>query len=488
MDTAQVSGGPKQSFVKPGLAPDRLSGIQTNPLDFLDAPIELQLDFLQETGAINAIFPYSQTYHLGDSPANVLATDHPIPPRDTAGRSLPNQWLKLPDAAFADLVVRHEGPRPDAEYSDRDIFAELLEPCHARGIKLYPRILEAGMRRADRIPGYTDVATVDLDGNMGHGPCWNHPDYREWVRRTAEQTLKLYPVDGFQYGAERVGSLSEVLFKGVPASCFCEHCRRRAQGVGIDWERLKLGFRELTTLTDRVAATGQRPVDGMLTEVLRCLFKFPEMSIFYREWLLADAEIQQSVYTTCKALRPEADIGQHVDHQKSSWDIFYRAAVSYADMAAYNDYIKPIVYHEIFGPRLKEWVIDEMQKRVLADFSKDLALELFYAAFGLDPVKEPEYANLHKERMSPDYVFRETRRCVEGVAGRARVYAGVGLDVPHYVPGGMAPVISDPESVYEATRLSFEAGAAGVLASREYREITKPSLQAFGRAVRSVSA
>ena len=34
----------------------------------------------------------------------------------------------------------------------------------------------------------------------GVGPCWNHPDYREWIRITIDQMMRQYPLDGLQYG------------------------------------------------------------------------------------------------------------------------------------------------------------------------------------------------------------------------------------------------------------------------------------------------
>lgn len=460
-----------------------LAGIQIEPSELLDEGIETCLDFLQEEAAVDALFCYSQTYHLGEAPMNILATDHPSPPRDPRGRQLPHLWMRLPREPFAGLAVQHEARREDVEYADRDLFAELVEPCRERGIKVYARILEAGMRRAERIPGYESVATVTEDGERGGGPCWNHPDYREWVGLTAREMMRVYPLDGLQYGAERVGPLSEVLFRGEKPTCFCQHCRARNEKVGIDVDRAAAGYRRLYELISGLTSGQPKPVDGVMTEVLRTLFRYPEVMAYYDQWFQADGEIQRLVYEAAKEERPEAEVGQHIDHQRSSWDIFYRAAVSYGEMAEYNDFIKPILYHEILGPRLQEWVIDRWHERVLADLSKDLALELFYALFGHDAAKEPSYEQLAHEGLSPEYVYTETKRCVEGTGGKAKVYVGVGMDVPHYVPGGMKRMPSDPESVYQATRKSIEAGADGVVASREYREIGRSSLQAFGRAV-----
>lgn len=63
--------------------------------------------------------------------------------------------------------------------------------------------------------------------------------------------------------------------------------------------------------------------------------------------------------------------------------------------------------------------------------------------------------------------------------GKTKIYAGVGFDVPGSPP-------DNPETVYRATRKAFEAGASGVVASREYEETKVEHLRAFGRAVREL--
>ncbi len=65
-----------------------LSGIQIGAVSMLDEGIERCLDFVQEHAAVNTLFLYTQSYHMGTRPKNVLADDHPVPPRGVAGRKL----------------------------------------------------------------------------------------------------------------------------------------------------------------------------------------------------------------------------------------------------------------------------------------------------------------------------------------------------------------------------------------------------------------
>ena len=82
--------------------------------------------------------------------------------------------------------------------------------------------------------------------------------------------------------------------------------------------------------------------------------------------------------------------------------------------------------------------------------------------------------------LSPDYVYRETKRCVDAVEGRVPVYAGLGFDIPWQQDN----FPSDPKVVYQATVKAFEAGAKGLVVSREYDEMRLDNLRAVGKALK----
>ncbi len=50
--------------------------------------------------------------------------------------------------------------------------------------------------------------------------------------------------------------------------------------------------------------------------------------------------------------------------------------------------------------------------------------------------------------------------------------------------GGSAA--DDPETIYQCVLKAYEAGANGIVVSREYEELTVPNLRAVGRAVREL--
>jgi hypothetical protein len=54
------------------------------------------------------------------------------------------------------------------------------------------------------------------------------------------------------------------------------------------------------------------------------------------------------------------------------------------------------------------------------------------------------------------------------------------------VPWGNSHLDADPEQVYECVVKAFEAGAGGIVVSREYEEMRVPNLKAVGRAIAGI--
>jgi len=187
------------------------------------------------------------------------------------------------------------------------------------------------------------------------------------------------------------------------------------------------------------------------------------------------------MFDAIKTVRPTADVGWHVDHQPSSWDLAYRAEMSYEEMGDHADFIKLILYHAALGGRIYSWYLQRFQSTVLSEISLQQSLDLYYAIFGYDRNAEPTVENLQRQGFSPDYVGRETRRSVASANGRAKIYAGIGFDVPGSPP-------DDPRKIRDAVINAFGAGAGGIVVSREYEEMRVPNLRAVGDAVRELSA
>jgi hypothetical protein len=251
-------------------------------------------------------------------------------------------------------------------------------------------------------------------------------------------------------------------WNNAPAACFCEHCKARAKAHNIDAQHARQGYQELYEYVQGLMAGGAKHVDGVFAGFLRILLRYPEVLAWEYQYRFSREEMLKAIHDTVKTVKPTAQVGWHVDHEPSSWDIVYRAEMSYAEMAPYSDFLKIILYHDVTGPRVRNWY-------------------LYYDLFGYDKSAEPKVNELTQRGFSPEYVFRETQRSVASAAAKTKIYSGIGFDVP----GG--PRNTDPENVYKAVHRAFDAGAAGIVVSREYEEMRVPNLKAVGRAVRELA-
>ncbi|MBN1362530.1 MAG: hypothetical protein JW993_18175 [Sedimentisphaerales bacterium] len=455
-------------------------GIQMSPHTMLDEGIEPCLDLIKETAAVNAVFVYSHAFHTSTlgKPLRDLATDHGKPPRDFRNR-VPSIWVRHHDEYFRNTRLRVRSTDSELEFADRDLFTEIVEPCRARKMKVYARILEAAGRH---IENFDEVRTIDVYGNRGRYACWSHPDYRNFWSAVASDMFGHYDLDGFQWGAERMGPLMNVIlpWNDDPPTCFCEHCIARGQAANIDAGRAKEGYTKLFEYVRRLADEREVPAEGVFTIFLRHLIRYPEILSWEYQYRLSREAVHKAMYDAIKAVKPAADVGWHVDHQPSSWDIVYRAEMSYEEMAPYSDFIKLILYHAVLGGRIYSWYLRRFQNTILRELSLRQSLEIYYDLMGYDKNVEPSVEDLRREGFSPDYVYRETKRSVASANGKTKIYAGIGIDVPGSPP-------EDPEKVYQATLNAFRAGVTGIVVSREYEEMKVPNLCAIGRGVREAA-
>ena len=469
-----------QPAPKAGTVAGTLSGIQMGPHTILDEGIERTLDLLAETAATDVVMPYSHAYNAALVKPLRDRADHGVPLTDNAGRQFPLVWVRAHDEYYKDTSLRHQVVLPTHEHAKRDLFAEIVGPARKRGMKVYARILESSaMGRV--VANYQKVVTRDVNDQPTNVACWNHPEYVAFWAGTVEDLFRSYDLDGLQWGAERMGPLMNVIspWNNNPPTCFCEHCRARGRAAGIDAERARLGYKALHEYVQAQMAGAAHPPEGMFGGFLRLVIRYPEILSWEYQYRLGREAICAAMYRRAKQLKPSADVGWHVDHQPSSWDLVYRAELSYEEMAPHTDFIKIIAYHNVLSPRIRDWYLPRFQKTILGEVSLEKSLELYYDLFGYDKRVEPSLTELGRRGFTPDYVFRETKRSVASANGKTKIYTGVGFDVPGSLP-------DDPETIYRATMAAFAGGAHGIVASREYEEMKVEHLRAVGRAVREV--
>jgi hypothetical protein len=465
---------------------ERFIGVQIGPQSYFDEGVERVLENLTTTASVNAVVVYTHTYYgASGRKKEAMAPDHGIEPKGDADRNLAVTWVTHNESAFADTTLRHN-EEVSREYGDKDIFDTILEPCRARGVRVYGRILEPfGPNMVANIQGWPRIQTRDCYDRVHSRPAVDHPDYQAFWRATIEDIVRSYPLDGFQWGGERVGPLSGVLWRGELPFGFDEYGKSVAREMGIDADRAQEGYRRLYELMQRVEG-GERPVDGTLVTVLRTLIEFPEILAWERKEYHSQQSMMRMLAGTAKAIRPDLDFGVHIDHQQSSYDPIYRASLSLSELARGVDFVKPILYHDIAGPRIRDYLVEKASKHLFADTTEQTLLSLFYDVMGYDASVEPSIDELAEHGLSHDYVRRQVSYFKTAIGGAAKLYAGIGIDIPKvgFSKGDGGAFVSDPEGVYKSTMAAIEAGTDGILISREYGEMRLPSLKAVGRAVK----
>ena len=136
--------------------------------------------------------------------------------------------------------------------------------------------------------------------------------------------------------------------------------------------------------------------------------------------------------------------------------------------------------------------LEELKKGPLSELSLSQSLDIFYAIRGYDPKLQPKLEELGSRGMDPEYVGVETRRIVQSVAGRCEVFPGIGVDIPNSIPtatakpGEQKDFGTQPASLQAAVRHAFDAGASGIVISREYDEMRINNLRAIGATLREL--
>jgi hypothetical protein len=461
-----------------GALMEPLVGIQIGAISFVDEGVPELLGQLQELASVNAVFVATQSFDRGvqgrQVPGRPWPGHGPQEPDDHAGGSYVTQHPEF----YADTVLK-PFPATDREVAGTDVLAKVLPEAGRLGIKVYSFLLEnthSGLTRA--VPNWPKVLQVDAWGRADSYACVRNPDYITWWLSLVEDQVKSYELDGLMFGSERGGPLGNVLGDGGFARdgrpyCFCSHCLRAGLDRGIDPARAREGYLALYRL-----ARGEDDPDGDsgFVAFLRLLVKYPEILAWERLWHDGYQALQQRIYGTVKFLAPGVQVGWHVWHH-NSFSPLYRAEMSFGPMAAYSDFIKPVLYDACAGYRIHDH-ITQVARSIFRGTDPQTLYDLYRQALGYD--EAAAFHDLPARGLSADYVRRETARTVSAVAGQAAVYPG--LDAGVSTPAHVRQVT--PDDISASVTAALDAGADGFILSRKYSEMRLDTLAAAGSALR----
>jgi hypothetical protein len=458
--------------------PKKMIGIQVGAVSFVDEGVEAVLELLQTRGAVNTIFLCTFTYGRGLAGRQIPGQpfpDHGMQESDE--RSFHGGNYATPHAEFYRNTILKQTRAPD--HGDLDIVSAVLPAARKRGLKLFCSIED--VFRQD-VPGAQEVAEVDLQGRRAGTLCLFHPDVRAFWAGLAADLCRSYDIDGLLFFNERNGPLLNALgashaqsIASSRVTCFCEHHQKAARERGLSFDRAREGYAQLDRFVQDALAA-RRPSDGYFVEFWRLLVEYPEILLWDRLFDEGKHQVLAEVNRTVKSVRPNLQVGFHIEHVNSFNPIF-RATRRYDELARKADFLKVVVYNNCGGERYANF-IRNVGSTVFRDVPRDELLRFNNCLLNYE--HEAPLSELAGTGLSPDYVARETRRALQGVQGKCRILPGIDIDIPT----GKNSRKASPDDTYAATRAALEAGADGLIFSRKYSEMRLANLAAGGRAVR----
>ena len=171
-------------------------------------------------------------------------------------------------------------------------------------------------------------------------------------------------------------------------------------------------------------------------------------------------------------------MGWHIWHN-NSFSPFYRAEQDLQELSKYSDFLKMVMYHNCGGPRMASY-INSVAATVFGDFPRQELAELEYRIMNY---AERPHDQIPFTGLSADYVYRETKRAVDGAAGtKTLIWPGIDIDIPTDANHSK----STPQGTKAAVLAAFRAGAHGVLLSRKYSEMKLTNLSGAGEAIKEL--
>jgi hypothetical protein len=452
-----------------------LVGIQVGSAPLMQPDLDRVLDDMQTRGGVNALFPFIYGH---------VARWAGVPERGFRGGNfgVPHmQYYKDTNLTFEDMRAPEAG--------NMDVFERTITAARKRGMKTFAWILEDNNRVP--IAKWEPYYEIDFQGRRAEahpsGPCYNNPLYRAFTLALVEDYARSYAIDGVMWSSERQGGLLNALGawhhgeRADPgrATCFCEHCVKRGRDAGIDVARAKAGFAALEKYV-RAGRAHQRPRDGYFVAFFRVLLDYPELLAWEKFWIRSRLDFMRDLHAKVKSINPALPVGWHIWHNVS-FSPFHRAEMDFAEIAKISDYIKPVLYSNCAGERMKSFA-DSVGENVFGDLPRADSLAMLYQMLDY---REAPYDRVLAAGFSPDYVQRETRRTLDDVAGAdhpVEIWPGIDIDVP--VPRGASQCT--PESVKQTVLAAFAGGATGVVLSRNYPEMKPENLAGAGAALREL--
>jgi hypothetical protein len=460
-------------------------GIQISPISFVDEALGPLMDTLKGRFGIDVLMVGAISWIgmlIGRRPSWELEgfPDHGVAePSNLSGGA----YYDYDPELYGNTFIRNFRAT-DPILENADILATVIPEAHQRNMGVYPWLMEPlfahgghASPAGPQIPNLAQTFETDVFGGIGDQPCLNNPDYRNWWLSIIEDLCSNYDIDGISWCNERRSPIDNVLLGKLP-NCFCKHCRREATERGIDVERAREGLIDLYDFVQKAREGASFP-GGALIEFLRRLYRHPEIHDWERHWVERNKDLDRELYGLTKQINPDLRFGLNI-WNRNHFNPLRKAQWSWDEMADYADWVKVIVYQHQAGAVYRR-EMETLHQSVLRDVAPERMTPPMYDILGLD---EAPWDELVSEGMDPDtYVYAQCVDAVEGVDGKAAVYAGVGVNAPKADP---QQAECTPDIVYRSVLAAHRAGAKGIIYSPAYAAMDQSNLDGGAEALKEL--
>ncbi len=447
----------------------KMIGMQVGAVSFIDEGVNKVLDILQERGQVNTLFLATFTYGRGIAGRQMPGFPFPDHGKQEYDVDYHGGNFAKSHPQYYTKTVLKETRSPD--HGDWDILEKVIPEARKRGLKIYAWNEDQWNWT---LPNIQKLQEFNLNMELSPNVCDYNPEYRNFITGLTRDHCASYDLDGLMWGSERQGPLNNALL-GSRVACFCSFHRKAALDRGIDVERAMEGFKKLVDFTTKAKA-GQKPIDGYFVEFWRIMTDYPEIIAWEKLWTDGNRATHSDIFKAAKEARPQVHVGFHIMHA-ISFNPFFRAEKAY-EQFAYADFLKPVIYNICGGSRYANY-INNIGSTMFGDLSKEKVLEINNQFLNYGDM--PSLSELPKQGLPADYVFRETKRALDSVKGKIKIYPGIEIDIPA-VPENKQ---TKPEDVYSSTTAALKAGAHGIIFSRKYSEMYLANISGGGDAVKS---
>jgi hypothetical protein len=302
--------------------------------------------------------------------------------------------------------------------------------------------------RGNPAGGWTDFPEGDEVHESFMFGCPNNPQVREKTLSHLEYLLTTYAFDGVFLDKLRFPSPANSFDDML--SCFCPHCRAKAQEQGLDLDAVRDGLHN-----PRLLREGSPPAG------------WAGSGLLWLDDLLADLPLLQKFLhfraeSITELVRAAHEIADRLD-RKVALDTFSPSiaplvAQDYQSLGAYAAWVKPMSYRFTKAPASLRLEVPALAHGVVGLLSLDLGKVTHWAVESVPGVDDIDFER-YEVSSAPQALFAsETALAVESLAP-VPVY--LGLETVYW-PGLTEPALDD---VSKMMQVGQDAGVGGVCLS-----------------------